>query len=221
MSETAIIVPCRWASTRFPGKAVAPILGKPAIRWVIEACEATGLPVYLATDDKHIAEAAGTDHVIMTGQAENGTARCSMALNHIEGDRFIIVPGDEIAVKPKHIEKLFQASETRLCHVMTLLTRVRETGYSHAAVSSDQVLYISHQPISNIEATGIYCYKREALEAYTKEWKMGPCERREGIELLRPLENWFNVIGVWDESHCGLTLNYPTDVEAIEKELSK
>src|SRR5690606_27506517 len=103
--RTVVIIPARFASSRYPGKPLVPLLGKPMILWVAElSAKAVGLEnVYIATEDNRIAEvvvAAGFQAVMTSGRALTGTDRLAEAAEQIEADIFINVQGDEPLVNP-------------------------------------------------------------------------------------------------------------------------
>ena len=106
--KTVIIIPARFKSSRFPGKPLTPILGKPMILWVAEIC-AKVLPVefvYIATDDsriKEIVENAGFNVVMTSEKALTGTDRIADAANQIDADIYINVQGDEPLLNPNDI----------------------------------------------------------------------------------------------------------------------
>ena len=114
MSATAII-PARWASARFPGKPLFPILGKPLIQHVWERClRAKSLSqVIIATDDMRIAEAAfefGAEVSLTSPKHPSGTDRVAQVAAKLPHSRHIInVQGDEPALEPRLIDQLVQA----------------------------------------------------------------------------------------------------------------
>lgn len=112
------IIPARYASTRFPGKPLANLLGRPMILWTLERARASRLLdyVYVATDDERIFNLIKTSggNVIMTGQCESGSDRCWEALQKIEQDLnqtaeiVINIQGDEPLVDPRNIDLLIE-----------------------------------------------------------------------------------------------------------------
>jgi 3-deoxy-manno-octulosonate cytidylyltransferase (CMP-KDO synthetase) len=111
----AAIIPARWASTRFPGKPLFPILGKPLIQHVWERClRAKSLSqVIIATDDMRIAEAAfdfGAEVSLTSPKHPSGTDRVAQVAAKLPHSRHIInVQGDEPALEPRLIDQLVQA----------------------------------------------------------------------------------------------------------------
>src|SRR6056300_1873534 len=107
---TAILIPARLQSTRFPEKMLAPLNGVPLIKHVYDKCAATGLDTYVLTDDKKIADMF--ENSIMTdSNIENGTERCMSVIdNHLNFDRYINVQGD----MPDVTEDMIRSVEAEL-----------------------------------------------------------------------------------------------------------
>ena len=111
----AAIIPARWASTRFPGKPLFPILGKPLIQHVWEHClkAKTLSQIIIATDDMRIAEASfdfGAEVSLTSPKHPSGTDRIAEVAARLRGFRHIInVQGDEPALDPRLIDRLVQA----------------------------------------------------------------------------------------------------------------
>lgn len=122
--RTVIIIPARFASTRFPGKPLAPLKGPDGVKTLIHRCWETALEVegidavFVATDDARIADAVKDfgGQVLMTPEAcENGTERCAEALCQLDGEPEIIVnlQGDAPLTPPWFIEDLVAAMRVR------------------------------------------------------------------------------------------------------------
>jgi 3-deoxy-manno-octulosonate cytidylyltransferase (CMP-KDO synthetase) len=115
------LIPARLASTRFPEKPLAPILGKPMILWVAElTAKAVGIDnTYIATDADKIAsvvEAAGFKVVMTSPDALTGTDRIAEAATQIDADVFINVQGDEPMLDPASITKVIEAAKQHPGH---------------------------------------------------------------------------------------------------------
>jgi 3-deoxy-manno-octulosonate cytidylyltransferase (CMP-KDO synthetase) len=109
MNKTAILIPARYASTRFPGKPLAMLDGVPMIKRVYDACIASKLPTYVLTDDQRIANVfQNTSVIIDDADYDNGTERCAGAidLDYMQKyDQFINVQGDMPDVTLQMIER--------------------------------------------------------------------------------------------------------------------
>ena len=114
--KAVIIIPARYKSSRFPGKPLTPILGKPMILWVAEIC-IQALPsefVYIATDDlkiKKVVEEAGFNVVMTSEKALTGTDRIADAANQIDADIYINVQGDEPLLDPNDILSILEVKK--------------------------------------------------------------------------------------------------------------
>ena len=109
--EIVGVIPARWGSTRFPGKSLTPICGKPLIQWVIErARQAKKLEkLIVATDDGRIRNAAselGVEVVMTRSDHPSGTDRIAEALGHVEADVVVNVQGDEPLIEPALVDEL-------------------------------------------------------------------------------------------------------------------
>ena len=100
------VIPARWASTRFPGKPIADILGKPMVQWVSERAQKANQinEVVIATDDKRIYDAVldfGGQAVMTSPNHQSGTDRVAEVVSNIECDIVVNVQGDEPLIPQK------------------------------------------------------------------------------------------------------------------------
>ncbi|HQR82254.1 MAG TPA: NTP transferase domain-containing protein, partial [Thiotrichales bacterium] len=114
--KTIIIIPARYKSSRFPGKPLVKLLGKPMIQWVAElSAKAVGEEnVYIATDDTKIQKAVlgmGYQVVMTSEDCLTGTDRLAEVAQKIEADIYINVQGDEPLVDPEDIIKVIEAKK--------------------------------------------------------------------------------------------------------------
>lgn len=235
------VIPSRWGSTRFPGKSLVPICGKPLVRWVVDAClKAKTLDeVVVATDEVRIADAlkgcgariamtradhpSGTDRV-----AEAACADADDIVVNIQGDEPLINPDliDAVAAKLKH-EDCWQMSTA--CAPITSMEDLLATTIVKVVLDSfDGALYFSRLPIPfkrDGEADlhsglyqrhiGIYGYRGGFLKRLVGE---KPCalEKSESLEQLRAM--WIGGrIGVVRTTEIGIGVDRPEDVAVIEK----
>jgi len=221
MRVTAII-PARYASTRFPGKPLADILGKPMIQWVCErTARASGINrVVVATDDQRIADAVrafGGDVEMTRPDHPTGTDRLAEVAARIETDLVVNVQGDEPLIDPKMIEQaLAPMKKNRGIPMGTLkcpLTSLEEFGNPNVVkVVTDRqgfALYFSRSPIPHArdlgallpaDLTGLNCFKHVGLYVYRKDFLLTypklavtPLENLEKLEQLRALEHGFRI----------------------------
>lgn len=211
--EVLIVVPARFASTRFPGKPLALLGGKPLVQWTWEAAmRARDLgAVVVATEDERIAEAVrgfGGEAVMTSAAARNGTERCAEVAALRPGAKLVVnLQGDSPLVRRSDIAALIEAwRETGAAMLTPFLTcdGVTETrlladaaagrvgGTTVVADRAGNALYFSKRVLP-YGATprlhiGLYAYTPEALAAYAG-WAPGVLETAEGLEQLRFLEN--------------------------------
>lgn len=236
------IIPARYGSTRFPGKALADIMGKPMFQWVYE--RARSCPdldsAHLATDDERIAEAARERDVpvIMTrADHASGTDRvyeAARALNLPDKDIVLNVQGDEPALEPAMLSQLARAFADPDVQAATLARRISAS----QAANPDQVkvvlaknrdaLYFSRAAIPHhrdgnegewLGHVGMYGFRTATLARFTS-LAPAPLESAEKLEQLRLLENGIpiRVVLTEYESHG---VDRPEDVAIVIKMLKK
>ncbi len=211
MNKAVGIIPARWASTRFPGKPLHLIAGKPLLRHVWERCRrAKGLhSVIIATDDMRIANAAfdwGAEVALTSPKHQSGTDRIAEVATKTKQFEYIVnIQGDEPLVEPKVIDQL--VAGLRSDRKIDIVTAAHPFTNPADALSPHQVkvvvdlhgnaLYFSRSPIPSsrkniLRHQGIYGFRRKALLQFVK-WKPTPLELAESLEQLRPLENGVKV----------------------------
>jgi 3-deoxy-manno-octulosonate cytidylyltransferase (CMP-KDO synthetase) len=240
------VIPARYASTRFPGKPLHPILGVPLIERVIEQCrKATSLQeVIVATDDERIARAAQSScRVEMTrGDHPSGSDRIAEVVARIECDAVLNIQGDEPLIDPRVIDAVAGLLEKN--EMSTAATRLRtpEEYESPNVVkvvvsTSGRALYFSRRTIPFVRDAasrsgaeqlaafpflkhlGLYGYRRETLLRLVA-LPVSPLERAEKLEQLRALENGIQ-IGVVIVDHDSVGVDVPEDVPRVEAFLRK
>ncbi|MEP2776195.1 MAG: 3-deoxy-manno-octulosonate cytidylyltransferase [Luteolibacter sp.] len=211
------ILPARWGSTRFPGKPLHLIAGKPLIQHVWERCKATKLlsEILVATDDSRIADAVtafGGKAVMTSPDHPTGTDRLAEAAKSFpEATHVLNIQGDEPLIDPALIDELAQALiDDPALHMVTAANPLDP---SDPAVSDPNVvkvvvkknghaLYFSRSPLPFfrnpvpglpvLRHKGIYGYRRDFLETFVT-WEPSPLELAESLEQLRALENGANI----------------------------
>jgi 3-deoxy-manno-octulosonate cytidylyltransferase (CMP-KDO synthetase) len=242
MRVTAII-PARYASTRFPGKPLAEILGKPMIQWV---CERTAKAAHIhrvivATDDERIAAAVrgfGGEVEMTRADHPTGTDRLAEVAARIETDLVVNVQGDEPLIDPKMIEQaVAPLRKNRGIPMGTLkcpLTSLEEFRNPNVVkVVTDRqgfALYFSRAPIPHprdlgaalpTDLTGLNCFKHVGLYVYRKDFlltypklALTPLETLEKLEQLRALEHGFR-IRVVETALPSQGVDTPEDLERV------
>ena len=239
--RSVIVIPARWASTRFPGKPLAAIAGISLIQRVYERTKHStrATAVYVATDDArifgHVAEFGGKV-VRPEGDFATGTDRIAAALPIIEAierepfDVIVNVQGDEPLIDITSVDGLIARLETTPSGMATLACPLDSDDEYHARdvvkVVSDSIgnaLYFSRAAIGSREVAlrhiGVYAYRRAALERFVA-LEPSPLEQAESLEQLRALQHGFR-IAVLRTGKPHLGVDRPEDVARVESELAK
>ena len=240
------IIPARYASTRFPGKPLHPIAGKPLIQHVVERCrEAPSLAeVIVATDDERIAEVAREFCSVEMTRSDHpsGTDRIAEVAARLDCDAVVNVQGDEPMIAPEVIDAVAGAlSEAEMTTAATPVNNI--SNYSDANVvkvvvsATGRALYFSRRTIpfvrdlaeespeqqlaafSFLKHLGIYGYRCEALQRLV-EFPPSPLEQAERLEQLRALENGIE-IAVRQVEYEAIGVDVPEDVQRVEALLNK
>jgi 3-deoxy-manno-octulosonate cytidylyltransferase (CMP-KDO synthetase) len=239
MSKALGIIPARWASTRFPGKPLHPIAGKPLLQHVWEQCRrAKKLDrLIIATDDFRIAEVAfnwGAEVAMTSAHHVSGTDRIAeVAAKAKQFAHVVNIQGDEPMIDPKLIDRLVR--ELKRDRKLEMITAAHPFADPAEAESPHQVkvvlnrkseaLYFSRALIPSASRSGalplhlrhqgIYCYTRELLLRFVR-WKPSPLERAESLEQLRALENGVRIKVVMAGSGSP-GVDTPEDARMIER----
>jgi len=239
------IIPARYASTRFPGKPLALIAGKPLIRHVVERCQqAKSLAeVIVATDDTRIWEVAqGFCRAEMTAPDHpSGSDRIAEVAARWACDAVVNVQGDEPLIDPAVIDAVAGAlAQTEMSTAATPITNPDEYGNPNVVKvvvsATGRALYFSRRTIPYLREAasgsvseqlaafpflkhlGIYGYRRGALLRLVK-CPVSPLERAEKLEQLRALENGIP-IAVVQVDYDSVGVDVPADVKRVERLLA-
>ncbi len=237
------VIPSRWGSTRFPGKPLHLIAGKPLIQHVWERCrQCTRLDeIIVAVDDERIAEvvrAFGGQVAMTSPDHPTGTDRIAQAVKSVPKATHIInIQGDEPLIDPALIDELAAAMADDPSLDMATAANplnpadpaVQDPNVVKVAVALDgRALYFSRSPLpffrNPIEGLpvlrhkGIYAYRRDFLERFVT-WPPSPLEKAESLEQLRALENGAS-IKVLPTSDTSPGVDTPEQAREIERLLS-
>lgn len=245
-STVALVIPARWGSTRFPGKCLHPIAGKPLVRHVWErALLAKKISrVIIATDDDRIAGAArdfGAQVMMTSPSHPSGTDRIAEVASRLRGiTHFINVQGDEPLIDPILIDNLAAAlirdPKIAMITAATPFSDAREADDPNCVKvvteSSGNALYFSRSRIpfhrdardrksavTPLLHLGIYGYRRDILGKLVR-LSPTPLEECEKLEQLRALEHGIP-IRVIRTNHRGVGVDTPADAARVEKILNK
>ncbi|MEV0615660.1 3-deoxy-manno-octulosonate cytidylyltransferase [Nonomuraea sp. NPDC050404] len=226
------VIPCRFASTRFPGKPLADLNGKPVMWHVYQRCQQAEhiAETVIATDDPRIQQACADLGMtcLLTGDQPTGTDRVAECLHHLKADGYINVQGDEPFISPAAINAVSQALAAADPSIAGLnaCTRLQEIGsvLDHNVVKAvartdGRALTFSRQPIpyprcsrpTYLRQLGLYGFTPSGLEMF-HSLPQGPLEQAEGIEMLRFLEHSVD-IGIVLVENEGMAIDTPADLE--------
>jgi 3-deoxy-manno-octulosonate cytidylyltransferase (CMP-KDO synthetase) len=225
------IIPARYGSTRFPGKPLAIIAGKPLIQRVIEQCRKAKslLEIIVATDDSRIADAVKNFCRVEMTRAEHpsGSDRIAEVAERCDCDAVVNIQGDEPLIEPSVIDAVAGALAQN--EMSTAATRIKNP--------ADRALYFSRRTIPYLRAAasgstseqlaafaflkhlGIYGYRRGTLLRLVK-FPVSPLEAAEKLEQLRALENGIS-IAVVQVAYDSVGVDAPEDVEWVERFLKR
>ena len=223
MTSTAILIPARYGSTRFPGKPLIALDNVPMIRRVYERCRKTGYDVYVLTDDVRIADKFQPHQVIIDLEDyENGTERCAgaVAMRTLDDyDQFVNVQGDMPDVTAELIEKCIASlSQYEVSTVYTAMPSKMQNDPNSVKMvrAGDQALWFGRGMTGYGEwHLGVYGYRKQALQAYP-HLLVEAEERIEKLEQLRWLKNGWQ-IGCTSVYFNGVEINTPEDVETWQQ----
>lgn len=234
------IIPTRWGSTRFPGKALAPIAGTPMIELVWRKVRAAQEldAVIVATDDQRIAATVrdfGGDVEMTRGDHESGSDRIAEVAARIEADAIINVQGDEPLVRASDLDRLARLMRddpavevASLCHAISAEEAQNPNRVKVVRDAAGDALYFSRAPIPHprhaddaryFQHAGIYAYRREALLAFS-ELPVPDEERAEALEQLRYLAAGTKIRLIETEP-SGPGVDTPEDVAVVEALLAR
>ncbi|MDR2653547.1 MAG: 3-deoxy-manno-octulosonate cytidylyltransferase [Prevotellaceae bacterium] len=217
------IIPARFASTRFPGKPLADIFGKPMIQHVYEKAQKVFEIVYAATDDKRIFDAVvnfGGKVVMTSDKHKSGTDRCAEAVEIIQNqlnkkiDVVVNIQGDEPFIAEEQllaIKKLFDNVDTQIATLIKPFTDNEDIFNPNSpkvvVSNADEALYFSRSVIPFVRNSEkenwqkqFTFFKHIGLYAYRTEilkqlsaLPQGNLEKAESLEQLRWLENGYKI----------------------------
>ena len=241
--RSVIVIPARYQSSRFPGKPLANILGKPMILWVAElSAKALGKKnVYVATDDDRIVEVvqeAGYQTVMTSENAQTGTDRLAEAAEKIEADIYINVQGDEPILEASDILKIRDVKLENMTSVINGICNISEdedpssVNIPKVITTEDNVMvYMSRVMLPGFKETKnapsgykkqvcIYAFTKEELRKFKNFGRKSILEASEDIEILRFLE--LDIAVKMVETKGGsLAVDIPEDIESVEKALRR
>ena len=238
------LIPARYASTRFPGKPLALLGGKPVIQHVYEKASGVLQEVYVCTDDERILEAVrqfGGKAVLTASSHRSGTDRCREAYLNIgsTADVVVNIQGDEPFVHPGQIKALQSCFADPSTDIATLVKpfqaddsveMLESPNTPKVVLSADgRALYFSRSVVPYLRGVdrqewlrchtfykhiGLYAYRADVLDRITR-LNPGRLEKAESLEQLRWLENGFSIrVAMTDVETVGI--DTPEDLTRAE-----
>ena len=236
--EVVAVIPARFASTRFPGKPLADIDGRPMIEHVYRRASASPVVsrVIVATDDLRIATRVaefGGQVRLTRPDHLTGTDRLAEVASSLDCDVVVNVQGDEPLFDPRAIDELIAPFSDRSVSMTTLYRRILQP----AELSNPNIvklvtdrsgfaLYFSRAPIPHtrdprggypplFRHVGVYAYRRTALMVLAS-LEPTPLERAESLEQLRALEHGIRIKAV-ETSYDSIGVDTPEDLEQVRR----
>jgi 3-deoxy-manno-octulosonate cytidylyltransferase (CMP-KDO synthetase) len=237
MKKTVGVIPARFASTRFPGKPLYPIAGRPLLEWVIRgAKEAESLAeLIVATDHPEIAELArrlGVNVVLTESELPSGSDRIWAAIKELECDAVVNIQGDEPLLKGDLVDKLVAGFLQSDAEMATLIKPLEPQDLNNPNTvkvlinQRNEAIYFSRLPVpytrmvpgSKIEACwqhlGLYVYKKSFLKLFCETAPV-ILERAESLEQLRALWLGAKIQTIRVDYKC-IGVDTPEDVLKVE-----
>jgi len=244
--RTIAVIPARLGSTRFPGKLLTPLSGRPLL-WHVwsRTCSAASLgEVLIATDAEEIAAAArswGAEVRMTPADCQSGSQRIATLIPGLEADWILNVQGDEPLIEPQLLDALVAAAEQSPADILTPVFRIRQQQrledpnlVKAAVTSGGRALYFSRHPVPYLRDeprehwakrhdflghVGVYLYRREVLARYGEIPASG-LETAEQLEQLRFLAAGYRIDAVLTDYHP-LGVDTPEDLAEAERELAR
>ena len=204
------VIPARMKSSRFPGKPLADLCGKPMVIWVCQAAQQAKMidKAIVATDSEEIVSVCkhhNFDVVLTSESHKTGTDRVAEVAKKVNADIYVNVQGDEPLIEPETIDKaVITLMGDRNFEVVNLCAQIEnhadlvDATVPKVAIGPGQkAIFFSRSPIpypknpnsiAFYRQVCIYVFTKKSLSAFSK-LKQGPLEIAEEIELLRFLEN--------------------------------
>ena len=232
------VIPCRYQSSRFPGKSLALINGKPMMWHVYQrALESNVLDeVYIATDDERIVKVANEHNlktVMTSDKHETGTDRVAEVASQIQADYYINIQGDEPFIEPEAIKLVAQAiidCDNPLVQAANAYTSMQDisdvvdTNTVKVVMDVNQrALAYSRQPIPYPKANtakyskqlGLYAFKQSGLQVFSENLPAS-LEKVEGVEMYRLLEHGYSIQMV-KTNDVSISVDTPSDLNRVQK----
>jgi len=238
------VIPCRYASTRLPGKPLVNICGKPMIQHVYERCIRAKLlsRVVIATDDERIVTAVksfGGEVILTSPDHPNGTSRVAEVARKMKHDLVLNIQGDEPLISPECLDEMLQVmigDTESVC--WTCCTPVHDMNKADnpsvvkvVSGKNNNALYFSRSlipfkrekdvPLSYMEHVGIYGFTHDFLQHYIT-LPLTPLAEAESLEQLVILEHGYSIRMITTQyPPLGPNVNTPEDLEEVQRIMAR
>jgi 3-deoxy-manno-octulosonate cytidylyltransferase (CMP-KDO synthetase) len=234
-----VIIPARYASTRFPGKPLADIGGKPMVVHVCERAAKSGAAaVHVATDDERIAAAVrahGHQAIMTRADHASGTDRLAEAARKLrlkDSSIVVNVQGDEPLIAPRLIaqvarilESKSRASVSTACHAIHDAASLANPNVVKVVLDAEgYALYFSRAQIPHPREPSAICYRHAGIYGYRVAFlkkysrlKASPLEKAEALEQLRVLWHGYRIAVAVSETEIPPGVDTPQDLEAVRR----
>lgn len=240
--KTIGVIPARWASTRFEGKVLADLNGKPMIQHVWERSKQSEClnDLIIACDDERIVKVAqqfGANVVLTSADHTCGTDRIIEAVEPLDGSIIVNIQADEPLICPTIIDSLVKAlMDDPSCSMGTVIKvidsdeELKDPNVVKAVIDGEMnALYFSRSVIPHnregndeiiyYKHLGIYAYRKELLLSY-KNLPKSNLEKAEHLEQLRALEYGYKIKTVLTDVHT-IGVDVPQDLQKVERLLKQ
>ena len=237
-----VVIPARYASTRFPGKPLADLAGKPMVVRVCERAAQSGAAgVHVATDDKRIfdvVKAHGHRAIMTRADHASGTDRLAEAARKLklcEKEIVVNVQGDEPLIAPRLIAQVARvlagkrkASVSTACHAIHDPAALDNPNVVKVVLDAQgYALYFSRARIPYPREPGAICYRHAGIYGYRAGFlkkyarlKPAPLEESEALEQLRVLWHGYRIAVAVSETEIPPGVDTPQDLEAVRRMIS-
>lgn len=231
------VIPARYASTRLPGKPLVDICGIPMILHTFYRAKESLLldKIVVATDDERIFElvkSCGGEAMMTSKNHQNGSERMYEVSQSIGAEYYVLINGDEALVDPKHIDRaIVHISKNPQIETLILYNKFYKrnspSDFKIVLSNSGRVLYISRSDIPSefrgkvdffYKAYHIMTFSQSSLNKYV-QLKQTKCDRAESHELLRLIENDYDIYGLEVESSA-ISVDTLEDLEFVREMMS-
>lgn len=234
------VIPARYGSSRFPGKPLADICGRPMIWWVYQQAIQVSdfFKVVVATDDNRIVNTCkeyGIETIMTSTETPNHIHRIWEVSNIIDADYYVSINGDEPLINPENIKVALAKDIHEEAYFQSVYKEFTDPAelmdISNVKIvlgTNKQCLYQSRFPIPSTKgsilfkykkAIGIECFNKKALDDFVS-LPMGTLEKIEDIDHLRFLENNIPIIYEKIDS-VSISVDTPKDLEKVKKIISE